>query len=78
MRSLDRAIEVLEVLENAEVRLRLSEISKRCNLHIATTQRILNALERRGRVDVNNGGYAIGLAAVVGAHSYAINSRIIM
>jgi AraC-like DNA-binding protein len=44
MRSLERAIDVLEVLEVAGTPLRLSDIARRAGLHVATTQRILTVL----------------------------------
>ena len=70
MRSLERAIDVLEVLEAARTPLRLSEIARRAGLHVATTQRILGALESRGRVEQGAGGYRTGVAMLFGAHAY--------
>ena len=49
MRSLERAIDVLEVLDGSRHALRLSEIARRAGLPVATTQRILGVLESRGR-----------------------------
>ena len=70
MRSLDRAIDVLEVLEDAHTGLRLSEIARRADLHVATTQRILGALEARGRVERDDSRYRAGAALLFGAHAY--------
>lgn len=70
MRSLERAIDVLEVLEAARTPLRLSEIARRSGLHVATTQRILTVLEARGRVDQDASGYRTGVAMLFGAHAY--------
>lgn len=70
MRSLERAIDVLEVLEVAGTPLRLSDIARRAGLHVATTQRILNVLERRGRVEHDAAGYRTGAAMLFGAHAY--------
>ena len=70
MRSLERAIDVLEVLEAARTPLRLSEIARRAGLHVATTQRILGALESRGRVEQGPSGYRTGVAMLFGAHAY--------
>lgn len=70
MRSLERAIDVLEVLEAARAPLRLSEVARRSGLHVATTQRILNVLEARGRIEQGPGGYRTGVAMLFGAHAY--------
>lgn len=77
MRSLDRAIDVLEVLENAHTGLRLSEIARRANLHVATTQRILGALEARGRVERDDSRYRAGAALLFGAHAYLTASPLV-
>lgn len=76
MRSLERAIDVLEVLEAARAPLRLSEVARRSGLHVATTQRILGVLERRGRVESGDGGYTTGVAMLFGAHAYLATNRV--
>ncbi|WP_343941876.1 IclR family transcriptional regulator [Pseudonocardia zijingensis] len=76
MRSLERAIDVLEVLENARAPLRLSEIARRAGLHVATTQRILAVLERRERVEHDGMTYRTGVAMLFGAHSYLATSAL--
>lgn len=76
MRSLERAIDVLEVLETARTPLRLSEVARRAGLHVATTQRILNVLESRGRVEQDASGYRTGVAMLFGAHAYLATNRI--
>jgi DNA-binding IclR family transcriptional regulator len=70
MRSLERAIDVLEVLEAAQAPLRLSEVARRAGLHVATTQRILGVLESRGRVEQDAAGYRTGVTMLFGAHAY--------
>jgi DNA-binding IclR family transcriptional regulator len=70
MRSLERAIDVLEVLEAARTPLRLSEVARRAGLHVATTQRILSTLEGRGRVEQDRTGYRTGISMLFGAHAY--------
>jgi DNA-binding IclR family transcriptional regulator len=78
MRSLERAIDVLEVLDGSTQPLRLSEIARRAGLHIATTQRILQVLEARGRVERDDaGGYRAGLALLFGAHAYLASSPLV-
>ena len=78
MRSLDRAIDVLEVLEGAPSGLRLSEVARLSGLHVATTQRILAALEQRGRVDKVDGRYRAGVGLLFGAHAYLTGSPIVL
>ena len=70
MRSLERAIDVLEVLESARGPMRLTEIARQSDLHIATAQRILGVLEARGRVEQSSSGYRTGVAMIFGAHAY--------
>lgn len=78
MRSLERAIDVLEVLDASTQPLRLSEIARRAGLHVATTQRILQVLEARGRVERDDaGGYRAGLALLFGAHAYLASSPLV-
>lgn len=78
MRSLERAIDVLEVLDASPQPLRISEIARRAGLHSATTQRILQVLESRGRVERDaNGGYRAGLALLFGAHAYLASSPLV-
>lgn len=78
MRSLERAIDVLEVLDASTQPLRLSEIARRAGLHVATTQRILQVLESRGRVERDEaGGYRAGLALLFGAHAYLASSPLV-
>ena len=78
MRSLDRAIDVLVVLEDAPGGLRLSEIARRAGLHVATTQRILTALEARGRVERDDNRYRAGVALLFGAHAYLTGSPLVL
>ncbi|GEK79080.1 IclR family transcriptional regulator [Agrococcus baldri] len=77
MRSLERAIDVLEVLDSSTQPLRLSEISRRAGLHVATTKRILTVLESRGRVEHDEAGFRAGLALLFGAHAYLESSPLV-
>ncbi|MGB3762915.1 MAG: IclR family transcriptional regulator [Ornithinimicrobium sp.] len=70
MRSLERAIDVLEVLEASRSPLRLSEVARRAGLHVATAQRLLATLESRGRVEQGPSGYRTGVAMLFGAHAF--------
>lgn len=77
MRSLERAIDVLEVLDSSTQPLRLSEIARRAGLHVATTKRILSVLESRGRVEHDEAGFRAGLALLFGAHAYLESSPLV-
>lgn len=77
MRSLERAIDVLEVLDSARGSLRLNEIARRADLPVATTQRILAALESRDRVERDSNGYRPGIALTFGAHAFSTTNPLI-
>lgn len=77
MRSLERSIDVLEVLENAGHSLRLAEVAARSGLHIATAQRILSVLESRHRVERDESGYRAGVNLIFGAHAYLTTSPLV-
>ncbi|MEU5640797.1 IclR family transcriptional regulator [Streptomyces milbemycinicus] len=76
MRSLDRAFDVLGVLEDTRQPLRLSDVARRADLHVATTQRILNVLIERGYAAKEETGYVAGPAAVATAHAFLVNNRL--
>lgn len=76
MRSLERAFDVLGVLEGTRQPLRLSEVARRADLHVATTQRILNVLIERGYAAKEDTGYVAGPAAVATAHAFLVNNRL--
>lgn len=76
MRSLERAFDVLGVLEAARHPLRLSEVANRTDLHVATTQRILNVLVERGYAAKDEIGYIAGPAAVATAHAFLVNNQL--
>lgn len=72
MRSLDRALDVLGVLEIAKQPLRLSEIARSAGLHVATTQRIINVLVERGFAARAGEVYTAGPAALSVAHAFMV------
>lgn len=78
MRSLERAIDVLEVLDESRHSLRLSDIARRAGLPVATTQRILNVLESRGRIERDATGYRPGVGLIFGAHAYLTSSPLVL
>jgi len=77
MRSLERAIDVLEVLDSAAGSLRLNEVARRADLPVATTQRILAVLESRDRVERDGYGYRPGIALTFGAHAFSTTNPLI-
>ncbi|MCF7550690.1 IclR family transcriptional regulator [Pseudonocardia sp. WMMC193] len=78
MRSLERAIDVLEVLDESRHALRLSDIARRAGLPVATTQRILTVLEARGRIERGSTGYRPGVGLIFGAHAYLNSSPLVL
>ncbi|MGB9183962.1 MAG: IclR family transcriptional regulator [Solirubrobacteraceae bacterium] len=76
MRSLERALEVLEVLERSRKPLRLTDVAREVGLHIATAQRILSVLERYGYVAHERGGFTIGVTPLANAHAYLVTSSL--
>lgn len=74
MRSLDRAFDLLAVLQSAKQPLRLSEIARRSGLHIATGQRILNVLLDRGYAARAGDFYTAGPAALAVAHAFMVTN----
>ena len=78
MRSLGRAIDVLEVLEDEPRGLRLTEIALRAGLAIPTARRILTALEARERVEYDGTHYRAGIGLLFGAHAYLTGSGLVL
>lgn len=74
MRSLDRAFDVLAVLQDAKQPIRLSELARSSGLHIATAQRILNVLLDRGYAARTADGYTAGPAALAVAHAFMVSN----
>lgn len=78
MRSLDRAIDVLEALQDAPRGLRLSDVAQATGLPAATTLRILNALLVRGMVEHDGTHYRVGMNLLFGAHAYLSASPLVL
>lgn len=78
MRSLGRAIDVLEVLEDEPRGLRLTEVAQRAGLAIPTARRILTALEARERVEYDGTYYRAGIGLLFGAHAYLTGSGLVL
>ena len=60
--TVDRALQLMDVLAERGVPLRLSELAKAVNLNISTTSRLLSSLEHYGYVqrDASTGRYLLG------------------
>ncbi|MFC9551423.1 IclR family transcriptional regulator [Rhodococcus sp. NPDC056960] len=74
MRSLDRAFDVLGVLQEAKQPLRLSEVARHSGLHVATVQRILGVLLERGYAARIGDTYTAGPAALAVAHAFMVTN----
>jgi len=77
MRSLERALSVMKVLEQSRRPVRLSEIARHAALHVATTQRILRVLERFGYVCQGASGYTIGVSSLLNAHAFLVSNALV-
>lgn len=70
VRSIDRALDLLELLESSDSPLRLVELSRGSGLQNATVLRILGSLQNRGLVAADSGLYRLGPAALGMGHGY--------
>lgn len=77
VRSVDRALDLLELLERSDSPLRLVELSRGSGLQNATVLRILGSLQHRGLVATENGLYRLGPAALGMGHSYLATDPLI-
>lgn len=72
VRSVERALDVLELLERSDRALRLVDLSRGTGLHAATALRIVGVLQRRGLVQQDGGDYRLGAGALGLAHGYLV------
>jgi DNA-binding IclR family transcriptional regulator len=77
VRSVDRALDLLVVLEGSGRPLRLTEVANLANMHKATAQRLLAVLERRGFVQRTRGFFQVGVASLPLAHAFVMGDRLI-
>jgi len=73
VRSVERARDVVELLERAQGPLRLVDLSRGTGLHTATVLRIVGVLQRRGLVQHVGGEYRLGVATLGMAHSFLVS-----
>ncbi|MBR8742095.1 IclR family transcriptional regulator [Nocardiopsis sp. MG754419] len=76
MRSVERALDVLEALERSDVPLRLVDLCRQVDLHPATVLRSLAVLQRRGLVVAENQTYRLGVAVLRMAHGFLVNDQL--
>jgi IclR family acetate operon transcriptional repressor len=76
VRSVDRALDLLELLERGDGPLRLVELSRGSGLQNATVLRILGSLQRRGWVTAEHGEYRVGPAALGIANGFLTTDRL--
>ncbi|MHB8379077.1 MAG: IclR family transcriptional regulator [Acidimicrobiales bacterium] len=72
VRSLERAFDIMRVLRESRVALRLTDIARETGNHLATTQRLLNVLVKFGYVTQEGTGYSIGITSLLNAHNYLV------
>jgi len=72
VQSIERALTLLEALEDSRGEVGIAELSKRVGLHVSTVHRILATLVERGyaRQNPETGRYALGAKALHLAESY--------
>ncbi len=76
-RSIERSLEILTVLRESRVPMRLSEIAKVTNNHVATTQRVVNVLVRFGYITQEGNGYSMGITSLMNAYTYLLSNSLI-
>jgi DNA-binding IclR family transcriptional regulator len=72
MRSVERAMDLLDALARHEAPVRLADLARATGLHRATALRILNTLQHRDYVSAGADGYRIGIAFLGGAHAFLV------
>jgi len=73
MRSLERAMDVLDALARHEGPMRLADVARAADLHRATALRILTTLQKRDYVTSDAAGYRIGVAVLAAAHAFLVS-----
>jgi IclR family acetate operon transcriptional repressor len=76
-RSVERALDILRVLRESRVPLRLSDIARESGNHLATTQRILNVLVRSGYANQHLNGYTIGITSLLNGYSFLLTNNLV-
>jgi len=76
MRSLERALSLLAVLQEAGSSLGLAELGRASQLSKPTVLRMLSVLEKYGLAEKRHGRYRLGVAALPLAHAYVLGNEL--
>ncbi len=77
VRSLDRPFVILKVFREHRAPMRLTEIATAAQLHLATTQRIVNLLIRYGYVERDGLDYRLGVVSLLNGNTYLLTNRLV-
>ncbi|MHB8771873.1 MAG: IclR family transcriptional regulator [Syntrophales bacterium] len=77
MRSLERALHILSILEESSYPISVTDLGRSSQLSKATVLRILSVLERYGLAEKRQGRYLIGAAVLPLAHAYVFGNDLI-
>lgn len=76
MRSLERALHILDAMEDAGGSINLTRLGNACQLSRATVLRIISVLEKYGYVNKRQGRYRLGSAILPLAHAYMLGDEL--
>jgi DNA-binding IclR family transcriptional regulator len=76
MRSLERALHILAILENAGCSMGLTELGRASQLSNPTVLRMLLVLEKYGFAEKRQGRYRLGAAVLPLAHAYLLGNEL--
>src|ERR1035437_2716193 len=76
MRSLERSFDILRILRNSRVPMRLTDIALESGIHLATTQRILSVMLQYGYVNQERYGYSIGVTSIINAFAFHVTNSL--
>jgi len=76
MRSLERALHILAILENAGSSMGLTELGRASQLSKPTVLRMLLVLEKYGFAEKRQGRYRLGAAVLPLAHAYLLGNEL--
>ncbi len=78
VRSLDRPFVILRVLREHRGPMRLTEIATAAQLHLATTQRIMNLLIRYGYAEREGLDYRLGVVSLLNGNAYLLTNGLVL
>jgi IclR family transcriptional regulator, acetate operon repressor len=76
MRSLERALHILDALEDAGGSINVTGLGNACQLSRATVLRIMSVLEKYGYVNKRQGRYRLGPVVLPLAHAYMLGDEL--